>query len=83
MTVAVCVREPLVAVSVTVELPTGVLPVVVIVRVDVPEVVTDVGLNDAVAPVGSPLALIRRHPLSMGAGPAPRHGCVPPSETRD
>jgi hypothetical protein len=57
VTVVVCVREPLVPVSVNVELPAGVLPVVVIVSVDVPDVVTEVGLNDAVAPVGNPLAL--------------------------
>jgi hypothetical protein len=54
--VAECVRDPLVPVTVSVELPGGVLPVVLIVRVDVPEPVTDVGLNDAVAPAGNPLA---------------------------
>jgi hypothetical protein len=42
---------------VTVELPTGVLDVVVTVIVDDPVPVTVVGLKLAVAPVGSPLTV--------------------------
>ena len=54
-TVAVCVRVPLVPVIVTVEFPAG-LPVVVIVSVALPDVFTEAGENDALAPVGKPLA---------------------------
>ena len=40
-----------------VEVPAGVVPaVVVIVRVEVPEVLTEAGENDALAPAGRPLA---------------------------
>ena len=48
---------PLVPVTVSVELPAGVVPVVVIVSVELPEPITDAGLKAAVAPVGNPLAL--------------------------
>ena len=37
--------------------PAGVVDVVVMVRTDWPEAVTDVGLNVPVAPVGNPLTL--------------------------
>jgi hypothetical protein len=51
------VRAPLVPVNVRVELPVGVVFAVVTVTVDGPEPVTEDGLNDAVAPVGRPLAV--------------------------
>jgi hypothetical protein len=58
VTMAVCVRAPLVPVMVTVELPVDVLAVVVMVRVELlPPGVIDVGLNVGVAPVGRPVAL--------------------------
>ena len=38
-------------------MPTGVVPVVETVSVEVPDVVTDVGLNVPVAPVGNPVTL--------------------------
>jgi hypothetical protein len=57
VTVAVCVRTPLVPVMVIVELPAGVVPaVVVMVSVEVPDVLTEAGENDALAPFGIPLA---------------------------
>ena len=56
-TVVACVSEPLAPVIVSERDPTGVLEVVVTVRVDVPEPVNEVGLNAAVAPVGNPLTL--------------------------
>ena len=40
---------------VRVEVPAGVVPDVVIVRVELPDPDTDAGLNDPVAPVGRPV----------------------------
>src|SRR2546430_1014863 len=57
VTVVACVTLPLVPVMCKVEVPTGVLPVVVTVNVELPAPVTVVGEKFAVAPVGSPLAL--------------------------
>jgi hypothetical protein len=58
VTVAVCVSVPLVPVIVIVELPAGVVPaVVVMVSVEVPDVLTEAGENEALAPAGRPLAL--------------------------
>ena len=48
---------------VRVELPTAVLAVVVIVRVELAPVATEEGLNVAVAPAGSPLVLRLTEPL--------------------
>ena len=48
---------------VSVKLPRGVLVVVAMVRAELAPAVTDVGLNEAVAPVGSPLALKLMEPL--------------------
>lgn len=56
LTVSLCVSMPLVPVIVIVEVPAGVLALVVIVNVELPEVVTDAGANEAVAPVGKPVA---------------------------
>jgi hypothetical protein len=53
---------------VRVELPTGVLVLVVTVIVDDPVPVTVVGLKVAVAPVGSPLALKVTTPLKPPDG---------------
>src|ERR1043166_4759226 len=55
VTVAECVRLPLVPVMTSVKFPTGVAPVVVTVSVEVPEPFTDVGEKLAVAPDGRPL----------------------------
>ncbi len=57
VTVAVWTVAPLVPVMVIVDVPTGVVPSVVTVKVEDPDVVTDVGLKVAVAPVGNPLAV--------------------------
>ena len=48
---------PLVPVIVRVALPAEVLPVVVIVKVEFTPGAIEVGLNEAVAPAGSPLAV--------------------------
>lgn len=52
---AVCVRTPLVPVTVRKKVPTGVAAVVRMVSVEKPEEYKDTGLNEAVAPAGSPL----------------------------
>src|ERR1700733_9377060 len=61
--VAEWTSDPLVPVIVSVELPDGVLPLAVIVRVELPDPVTDPGLNEAVAPLGNPLTLRFTVPL--------------------
>ena len=66
---AVCVSVPLVPVTVTVAFPAGVLPLVVIVRVEVPEVVTDIGENEATAPVGKPVAVKLTAPVKPFSAP--------------
>jgi len=50
------VSEPLVPLIVRFELPAGVVAAVVIVKVELPPAVTEVGLNKAVAPAGKPLS---------------------------
>jgi hypothetical protein len=62
LTVVVCVILPLTPLSVNVEVPTGVLPVVVTVKVEVPVPVDVAGEKLPVAPVGSPLALKAMEP---------------------
>ena len=57
VTDAVCTRFPLVAVIVSGYVPNGVDDVVFTVNVEDPEPVTEVGLNVAFVPVGSPLML--------------------------
>jgi hypothetical protein len=59
ITLALCDGEPFgpVPVIVTELLPVRVVLLVVTVMADEPEPVTDDGLNDAVAPLGRPLAL--------------------------
>ena len=64
VTVVVWTVLPLVPVMVMVEVPVGVVLAVVTVIVEEPEVVTDVGLKLAVAPVGKPLALKVTVPLN-------------------
>src|SRR5260370_42527077 len=63
VTIAVCVRLPLVPVMVTFELPAGVLLLVATVSFDVPAPLTDAGVKVAVAPAGKP---------PSPSGPAPR-----------
>jgi len=60
LTVVVCVTLPLIPVIVRVDVPTGVLAVVVTVKVELPATVA--GEKLAVAPVGSPLALKAMEP---------------------
>ena len=67
--VAECVRLPLVPVIVSVEVPVGVLPLVVTVIVEVPLVVTVAGEKLAVAPVGKPLALSVTVPTNPFSAP--------------
>ena len=52
---------------VTVEVPASV-PAVVTVIVDVPEPVTEAGLNEAVAPAGNPLAVKLTAPVNPFSG---------------
>jgi hypothetical protein len=68
VTVVAWTRVPLVPVIVRVELPTGVLALVVTVMVDDPVPVTVVGLKLAVTPVGNPLALKVTIPLKPPDG---------------
>ena len=56
LTVVVCVTLPFRLLIVNVEVPTGVLPVVVTVKVELPVPVTVAGEKPAVAPAGNPLA---------------------------
>jgi len=49
------VTEPFVPVTVTVEAPNGVLADAFTVSTEVPDPLIELGLNEAVAPVGSPL----------------------------
>jgi hypothetical protein len=67
-TVVVWLTAPLVPSIVNVELP-ATAPVVVIVSVELPAVVTDVGLNTPVTPVGSPLTLRLTAPLNPSTAP--------------
>src|SRR5215472_5400576 len=61
-----------------VEVPAGV-PAVVIVKVDVPEPVTDTGLNDAEAPAGNPLAVKLTAPVKPFSAPTfTEYVAVPP-----
>jgi hypothetical protein len=62
LTVVVCVKLPLVPVIVSVDVPTGVLPVVVTVNVELPVPVTVPGEKAAVAPAGNPLTLSAMEP---------------------
>jgi hypothetical protein len=64
VTVVECTREPLVPVSVRVELLAGVFVEVVTLRVDVPEPDTDVGLKLPLAALGKPDALRVTVPLN-------------------
>src|SRR5262245_20475852 len=57
MTMAECVRLPLMPVMVNVKLPTGVVLEVETLNVEEPEPVSEAGLNVPVAPLGKPLTL--------------------------
>jgi len=63
VTVVEWTNEPLVPVIVSVYVPTGVEAAVVTFMVLLPEPMTEVGLNEALAPVGRPLALKVTVPL--------------------
>jgi hypothetical protein len=62
LTVVVCVTLPLRPLIVNAEVPTGVLPVVVTVNVELPVPATVAGEKLPVAPVGNPLALKAMEP---------------------
>jgi hypothetical protein len=62
LTVVVWLSAPLVPVIVKVDVPSGVLPLVVTVNVELPVPVTVAGEKLAVAPAGSPLALKAMEP---------------------
>jgi hypothetical protein len=64
LTVVLCVKLPLTPVIVSVDVPTGVLPLVVTVNVELPVPVTVAGEKLAVAPAGNPLALSVTTPLN-------------------
>ena len=57
VTAVVLICEPLVPVTVSIELPTGVLVIVSTVKVELAPGPIETGLNDAVAPDGKPLAV--------------------------
>jgi len=59
VTLTECVSGPLVPVIARVELPAGVLPLVVTVRVELAPGAMEAGLNEAWAPVGRPLVTLR------------------------
>ena len=59
---------PLVPVMVKGKLPVGVEAVVATVKVELPDVVTDAGLKDAVAPAGNPLTLKVTAPVNPPDG---------------
>jgi len=69
LTVVLCVSAPLVPVIVNVDVPTGVLPLVVTVSVELPVPVTVAGEKLAVAPAGSPLALSVTTPANPFTAP--------------
>jgi hypothetical protein len=69
VTVVACVKLPLVPVIVNVDVPTGVLPVVVTVSVELPAPVTVAGEKLAVAPAGNPLALSVTTPVNPFKAP--------------
>jgi hypothetical protein len=69
LTVVVWLRLPLTPVSVKVEVPDGVLPVVVTVSVALPAPVTVAGEKLAVAPVGNPLTLNVTTPANPFSAP--------------
>jgi hypothetical protein len=64
VTVAVCASVPFVPVIVSVEFAAGVVPEVVIVRIDVPAPVIVAGLKLAVAPAGNPVTVGVTVPLN-------------------
>lgn len=68
-TVVVCCVEPEVPVIVTAYVPAAVLPVVVTVSVDVPDVLMLDGEKDGVAPVGSPEAVSATVPVNPASAP--------------
>ena len=64
----VCRVEPLVPVMVSAAVPVGVLPAVVMVRVEEPEPETEGGLNRPLAPLGNPLTASVTVPLKPPTG---------------
>jgi hypothetical protein len=69
VTVVDCVRLPLVPVIVSVEVPAGVVPLVVTDSVVAPEPLTVEGAKLAVVPVGSPVTLKLTAPLKPFKAP--------------
>jgi hypothetical protein len=71
VTPTVCCKVPVAPLTVTVELPMGVLAVVVTVIVDVPEALRVGGEKLTVAPLGNPVALNVTVPLNPTSGAIP------------
>ena len=68
LTVAVCVKLPLVPVMVSVYVPAAVVLAVETLNVEEPEPVTEAGFNVAVTPAGAPLTLSATAPLNPPLG---------------
>jgi hypothetical protein len=68
LTVAECVRDPLVPVIVSAYVPAVVLVAVVTFNVELPEPLTEGGLNEPLAPLGNPLTLKLTVPLKPSTG---------------
>ena len=64
VTVALWIKLPLVPVMVRVFVPVAAPVVVVMLRVELPEPITEVGVNVALAPAGSPLTVKPTLPLN-------------------
>ena len=69
VTVVECTKLPLVPVIVSVGLPVGVLAVVVMVSVELPDVVIDVGTKEDDAPAGNPVAAKLTVPVNPPSAP--------------
>src|ERR1700676_2451028 len=72
MTAMVCVRPPLIPVTVRLLPPVGVFAAVVTVNVELVPPLIAAGMKEAVAPVGKPLILRLTEPLKLFSAPALR-----------
>jgi hypothetical protein len=78
VTLALWVRLPLVPVTVSVYVPAAVVLAVETLNVEEPEPLTEVGLNEVVTPVGTPLTLSATLPLNPLSAPTLTVELVPP-----
>jgi len=84
LTVPVCVTDPPVPMTPSVYVPGDVAPVGVIVSVDAPEppVIVTLGLNVAVAPVGTPITLSATFEFKLPCGMMlTEYTAIPPAES--